>query len=260
MCWNLIVNGDYDQHQQLSKPSPAPIRPSNVFHGNPAYPTPPNPYAASMPPQLPNGIDHLPTHTAVSTSTAVDAKREDRSHSPDAKPEPAVGKPSRKPGKLTFFGLEDPEKSGHKVRVKMALHECPMQEVPDSYRKKNTVYPRRWFAESKEEPEVGTLLVNVPMLEGEGELKVPALDRRARRKEEQLNDMGYRISWGQRWMFNDRVLFLQQSIDMYRGKMRDAMVAGGQEAESVAPLYETRRGKKRWVEGRGRGKGKGARG
>jgi len=283
MCWNLIVNGDYDQHQQLSKPSPAPIRPSNVFHGNPAYPTPPNPYAASMPPQLPNGIDHLPTHTAVSTSTAVDAKREDRSHSPDAKPEPAVGKPSRKPGKLTFFGLEDPEKSGHKVRVKMALHECPMQEVPDSYRKKNSVYPRSWFpvqmqlspssrgprgryledredAESKQEPEVGTLLVNVPMLEGEGELKVPALDRRARRKEEQLNDMGYRISWGQRRMFNDRVLFLQQSIDMYRGKMRDAMVAGGQEAESVAPLYETRRGKKRWVEGRGRGKGKGARG
>ena len=279
------MNGEFDQRQQLSKPSPAPIRPSNVFHGNPTYPTPPNPYAASMPPQLHNSIDHLSSHNTVSASTAMNNKPDDPSPSPDTKLDPAslfAKGPKGKQGKLTFFGLEDPERHGHKVRVKMALHECPIQEVPDSYRRKNSVYPRSWFPtqmqlspssrgprgrfleerddiESNDEGKVGATYITLPMLEGkEGELKVPGLGRRTRRREEQLNDMAYRISWSQRRIFSDRVMFLQQSLDMYRGKMRDAMVAGGQVVETVAPLYETRAGKKRWTD-KGKSKGKGAR-
>ena len=272
--------GDYDQHQQLSKPSPAPIRPSNVFHGNPAYPTPPNPYAASMAPQLHSSIDHLPPHTTVSASTALSTKNEDSSPSPEKKPEHVSLFAKLPEGKQRkFFTVEDPERSSHKVRVKMALHECPIQEVPDSYRKQNSVYPRSWFPtqmqpspssrgsrgrflESREEAEpanesqLGATVVKVPMPEGrEGELKVPGLGRKARAREDQLNDMGYRISWSQSRTFAGRVLFLQQSLDVYRGKVRDAMVAGGQEVATTAPVYETRVGKKRWVELRGKGKG-----
>lgn len=287
MLWDLLVNGDYDQRQHLSKPSAAPIRPSNVFHGNPAYPTPPHPYAASMPPQLHNGIDQLQPHATVSAPTAMDVTNEDSSPSPEKKPQPGslFGKvPEGKRRK--FFTVEDPERGNHKVRVKMALQECPVHEAPDSYRKRNSVYPRSWFptemqlspssrgprgrflkerdsAEMGDEGEVATTSVKVPMLEGgevgEGELKVPGLLRRARKREEQLNDMGYRISWSQGRTFSDRVIFLQQSLDVYRGKMRDTIMATGQEIETIAPLYETRVGSKRWAEGRGKRRGKGAR-
>ncbi|KAL6718869.1 hypothetical protein ACLMJK_003103 [Lecanora helva] len=283
---DVKVNGDFDQRQQLSKPSPAPIRPSNVFHGNPAYPTPPNPYAASMPPQLHSGMEHIQTHNAVSASTAMDMANEDKS--PSASPEKQPDRSSLF-GKLPegkrrkFFTVEDPERNGHKVRVKMALHECPVHEAPDSYRKRNSVYPRSWFptemqlspssrgpkgrfledreaAESKDEGDIKATLVKLPMSEGgDGDLRLPGLGRKARKREEQLNDMGYRISWSQGRVFSDRVIFLQQSLDVYRSKMRDAIVASGQEVETVAPLYEARVGKRSWDETKRRGRGKGAR-
>ncbi len=240
-----------------------------------------------MLPQLQNGINGLPNHTTVSASTAVPTKNEDSSPSPDKKPEHTslFGKlPDGKQRK--FFTVEDPDRSSHKVRVKMALHECPIQQVPDSYRKNNSVYPRSWypvqmqlspssrgargrFLENRDEAEiegeaegqVGTTTVQVPMLEGrEGELVVPGLGRQARKKEEQINEMGYRISWGASRTFAGRIMFLQHSIDVYRAKVKDGLVAGGKEVETVAPLYETRVGKKRWRERRlHAGKGKGAR-
>ena len=289
MLFVLLVNGDYDQRQQqLSKPSPAPIRPSNIFHGNPAYPTPPNPYAASMPPQLSNGIEQLPAHTTVSASATMDHKNEELSPSPESKPEhPSLpGKPPEV-RQSKYFNVEDPERSNHKVRVRLALHDCPIHEVPDDFRKRHSVYPRSWYpaqiqlspssraprgrflhergedAEeeaAKDEDVVGTTLVQVPMLEGrEGDLKVPGLGRQARNKEEQLNEMGYRISWNQRKLFADRVLFLQQSLDVYRARIWDG-VNKGQEVKTAARVYETRVGKKKWVESKGRaGRGKGAR-
>ena len=283
MLGDLVVNGDFDQRQQVSKPSPAPVRPSNIFHGNPAYPTPPNPYAASMPPQLHNGIDSMPAHATVSAATAMDTKNEDSSASPEGKPE---GKESKE---RKFFTVEDPERSNHKVRVKLALHECPIHQAPDSYRRKNSVFPRSWFpqemqlspssrgprgrfledrddaaavadAAEDDEGEVGTTMVKVPMLEGrDGELKVPGLGWRARKKDDMLNDMGYRISWSNGRTFPDRILFLQQSLDVYRARKREALVARGQDVATVAPVYETRVGKKRWIESRKRSKGKGAR-
>ena len=43
--------------------------------------------------------------------------------------------------------------------------------------------------------------------------------------------------------------------------MRETLVAGGQDVEIVAPHFETRRGKKIWLEKRnGKGKGKGDKG
>lgn len=39
--------------------------------------------------------------------------------------------------------------------------------------------------------------------------------------------------------------------------MRETLVAGGQDVETVAPHFETRRGKRLWLERRTTGKGKG---
>lgn len=45
------------------------------------------------------------------------------------------------------------------------------------------------------------------------------------------------------------------TVDKYRNKMRETLVAGGQDVETVAPHFETRRGKRLWLE-RTRGRGK----
>ena len=166
----------------------------------------------------------------------------------------------------------------------MALHEVNIDEIPDSYRKENSVYPRSWFPAQMQlspssrapkgrfiayrgqdegdddDSQVATTVVKVPMLEGrEGELRVPGLGKNTRKKEEQLNDMGYRISWSQSRTFNSRIIFLQQSLDVYRGRMKDQIVGGGKEVRTVAPVYETRIGKRKWLERNGASKGKGNR-
>lgn len=99
------------------------------------------------------------------------------------------------------------------------------------------------------------------MLEGrDGDLKVPGLSRRARRKEEQINEMGYRIMWQQPRNMSGNVIFLQHTINVYRGKMRDGFVGGGKEVRSVPAIYETRVGKRRWNDRKQRmGRGKGGR-
>ena len=38
------------------------------------------------------------------------------------------------------------------------------------------------------------------------------------------------------------------TVDAYRNKMRSTMLTSGQEVESVAPHFETRIGKRKWME------------
>jgi hypothetical protein len=38
------------------------------------------------------------------------------------------------------------------------------------------------------------------------------------------------------------------AVDAYRNKMRSTMVAGGQDVASIAPHFETRTGKRKWLE------------
>lgn len=137
------------------------------------------------------------------------------------------------------------------MRVKVNLESVEIAELPDSYRWDNSVYPRSWyptemppsprakrarrirFVEDDAEdggegqgdglgvPEmgrgmqVGRVTVPVPMVERrEGTLKVPGLGRRAKEREEKLNELGYRISWSQSRTFAGRVVFLQKSCEL----------------------------------------------
>lgn len=178
------------------------------------------------------------------------------------------------------------------MRVKVNLESVEMAELPDSYRRENSVYPRSWFptempwsprdkrdrrnrfvgddaedgAEGQGEGlgvtemsrgmQVGRVTVPVPMVEGremvEGKLKVPGLGRRAKEREDKLNDLGYRMSWSQSRVFAGRVVFLQKSLDAYRNKVGSTMAAGGQVVSTVAPHLETRLGKKMWAERKGK--------
>jgi hypothetical protein len=132
------------------------------------------------------------------------------------------------------FILVDDAQRGTRVRVRVTLDTVKMEEMPDSYRKSNSVFPRSYFAMQmtsppasprgskvfSDEPDVendpsfplaGSTSVPVPTLDGETRVPNPRLTRAKRSKEITLNDLGYRMSWSQSRVFAGRTLFLQKS-------------------------------------------------
>lgn len=137
-------------------------------------------------------------------------------------------------GKRRKFILVDDNQRGCRVRVKVMLDQVDMNEIPDSYRMSNSVYPRTYFPvqmknppgrvipgrryikdeneeDDEETPTVGRILVPAPSVDGDSEIAVPKLSRARRKKEVLLNDLGYRMSWSQSRVFAGRMLFLQRS-------------------------------------------------
>jgi len=137
-------------------------------------------------------------------------------------------------GKRRKFILVDDPQRGCRVRVKVVLDKVNMDEIPDSYRESNAVYPRTYFpiqmrdenrvvpakrffrddAEQADDPETSTIgrtTVPAPSLDAETDIEVPRISRRKHRKELMLNDLGYRMSWSQSRVFAGRMLFLQRS-------------------------------------------------
>ena len=132
------------------------------------------------------------------------------------------------------FILVDDAQRGTRVRVRVTLDTVKMEEMPDSYRKSNSVFPRSYFAMQMTSPPAsprgskvfsdeadlendpsfplsGQQNVRVPTLDGETEVPKPRLTRAKRSKEITLNDLGYRMSWSQSRVFAGRTLFLQKS-------------------------------------------------
>ena len=184
-----------------------------------------------MPPLLrDSGLSSLGRHPTIATSNRMAADLDD-DQSPSN--EELFGQlPDGK--RRTFILVEDPQR-GSRVRVKVGLDKVKMDEIPDSYRKNNAVYPRtyfpiqmkdapvlndsnkRFFADAAEhaadidDSTVGRTTVPAPSLDGERPVDVPQLSRRRHRKEVLLNDLAYRLSWSQSRVFAGRMLFLQRS-------------------------------------------------
>ncbi|KAL5359395.1 hypothetical protein BJX96DRAFT_148331 [Aspergillus floccosus] len=258
--------------------SPTDIRTAQVFHGYPAYPPPANTAAGARGPSIPplirdSGIASLGRHQTVATSTSKldemdtdDIDDEERNPSADALfgtfPE----------GKRRKFILVDDTQRSCRVRVKVMLDQVDMNEIPDSYRKANSVYPRTYFPVQMKNPAgpvvpgkryirddtetddgdatIGRVVVPALQMDSDNEAAVPRLSRARRRKDVLLNDLGYRMSWSQSRVFSGRMLFLQRSLDAYRNKMRSTMLAAGQEPSSIPEHFETRAGKRRFLERR----------
>ncbi|KAF5855519.1 hypothetical protein ETB97_009081 [Aspergillus alliaceus] len=259
--------------------SPTELRTGQVFHGYPAFPPPPSTPGGVRGPSIPplirdSGITTLGRHPTVATSSSKieeieDDDEDERNPSNDALfgvfPE----------GKRRKFILVEDSQRGCRVRVKVMLDQVDMNEIPDSYRMSNSVYPRTYFPvqmknppgrvvpgrryikddteeDDEETPIAGRILVPAPSIDGDSEVTVPKLSRARRKKEVLLNDLGYRMSWSQSRVFAGRMLFLQRSLDAYRNKMRSTMLAAGQEPTSIPRHFETRAGKRRFQERRRR--------
>ena len=133
------------------------------------------------------------------------------------------------------FLLVDDSQRSCRVRVKVQLDTVEMSEIPDSYRKQNSVYPRSYYpvqmqtqAEpSKSErfvdvtsdedeqglPTTGRTTVPIPTIDGENEAEVPQLTKHKRDKESKLNELGCRMAWSQGRVFAGRTIFLQRACE-----------------------------------------------
>ncbi|KAL4896089.1 hypothetical protein BDV59DRAFT_171995 [Aspergillus ambiguus] len=267
-------------------PSPTDIRSAQVFHGYPAYPPPASTAGSARGPAIPplmrdSAIAAMGRHQTVATASS---KLEEINID-------EVGDDERNPsaddlfgtfpeGKRRKFILVDDTQRSCRVRVKVMLDQVDMNEIPDSYRKTNAVYPRSYFPVQMKNPPgrvlpgrryihddtetsddagaatVGRVLVPAPQVDGDNDaavVPVPRLSRPRRRKDVLLNDLGYRMSWSQSRIFSGRMVFLQRSLDAYRNKMRSTMLAAGQEPASIPAHFETRAGKRKFLERHRRG-------
>jgi hypothetical protein len=225
LAGNEYNEGTHTHHHQApngSTSSPNDIRQSHNFY--PAFPQPSAGMVSSAIPST-DPISHVsvqaPSHSAIATSKHQEEEDDNVALFGDL-PE----------AKRRKFILVDDAQRGTRVRVRVMLDQVRMAEMPDSYRKINSVYPRSWFATEMQSPppsprrgrwpddinsddsnlSPSQSLVPVPMMDGsESKLPVPRMTRSQRSKEVTLNDLGYRMSWSQSRVFSGRTLFLQRS-------------------------------------------------
>ncbi|KAG9242993.1 hypothetical protein BJ878DRAFT_424674 [Calycina marina] len=176
-------------------------------------------------------------------------------------------------GKARKFILVDDTQKGQRVRVRVTLDTVDIDEIPDSFRKSNSVYPRSWFPMQMQSPppsshgrrffveddgddvggglgrKRGRKMVAVPLQNGaEAEIAVPKMGRAMRSKEVKINELGFRMTWHQSRVFAGKTVFLQKALDSYRNKTRATLEGLNQDVVSKTPHFETRVGKRRWNE------------
>ncbi|KAJ4635742.1 hypothetical protein HRR86_000202 [Exophiala dermatitidis] len=201
--------------------SPNDIRQGHVFSGYNNYPAVPTSLAPSMAPTLPGGLQHLGRPGGPAAMASREQEEEDNALFGDL-PE---GK------RRKFILVEDTQKNA-RVRVKVTLDQIEMSEIPDSYRKQNSVFPRAYypfqmqtapeptrgsrFVEEGDEvdggaPTQGRTSVPVQTTDGELEVDVPQISRSKRGREQKLNELGHRMAWGQGRVFSGRPIFLARA-------------------------------------------------
>ncbi|POR35351.1 Uncharacterized protein TPAR_04451 [Tolypocladium paradoxum] len=188
--------------------------------------------------------------------------------------------------KRKFILVEDNVR-GSRLRVRVTLDGVDTNEIPDSFRKGASVYPRSYFPREMQSPPPSATgsrffaddladdgiqetegreasrhrdpksmgeVVKVKMGEGQdGEATIPRMRKSGRGKEVRLNDLAYRMAWLQSRVFAGRTVFLQRALDCYRNKTRAAIEGTLQDVTAVAPHFETRAGKRKWGDRRKRG-------
>jgi len=132
-------------------------------------------------------------------------------------------------GKKRKFILVDDTQKNARVRVKVTLDQVNVQDIPDSYRKQNSVYPRSYYPiqmqaeppagrfstgnteENDGAPTIGRMTVPCMTTEGESQVEVSQLTMGKRDRERKINELGYRMAWGQGRVFSNRPIFLARA-------------------------------------------------
>ena len=221
--------------------SPDDVRQHHVFSTYGSYSNAPAHHAPSM-----------SIHDALSGGSShqhhpIVARRQSRGFGAD---DPADLFPDLPEGKKRKFILVEDADRQARLRVRVTLEGVDTREIPDSFRKGSSVYPRSYFAREMQSPPPsatgsrffaddlddeddgdvdtegrrsgagrsgrGKVLVKVPVGDGEEtELAIPRMRKAARGKEVRLNDLGYRMAWLQSRVFAGRTVFLQRACEFF---------------------------------------------
>lgn len=207
--------------------SPHDLRQAHTFPGYQTYPTIPTTMGSSMAPPI-QGM-HQYGRPGGNTSMSVHQK-EDKYEKDQGAVELFGDVPEGKRRK--FILVEDTQKNA-RIRVKVTLDQIAMSEIPDSYRKSNSVYPRAYYPvqlqstsettgggrfsdEDVEDldnapPTVGRMAVSCQTSDGASHVDIPQLSRSKRDRERRINELGYRMAWGQSRVFSGRPVFLARA-------------------------------------------------
>lgn len=137
-------------------------------------------------------------------------------------------------GKKRKFILVDDTQKNARVRVKVSLDQVDVSEIPDSYRKQNSVYPRSFYPVQMETeptsgrfasddvtepgdgaPTVAGTTVPCTVTDNDTEIEVSQLTRSKRDRERKVNELGYRMAWGQSRVFSNRPIFLARARECF---------------------------------------------
>lgn len=220
-------------------PSPASIRYSQHFY--PSYPQQPGVGGAATMPSVHDAMDPMPAAAAAhagstTLATPITASVKDDGDEDAANRQRATLFGDVPESKRRKFILVDDTQRGTRVRVRVMLDQVKMDDMPDAHLRANAVFPRSYYPRQMRSPPGsprsrggawddddddmlqqedvtrGKTFVPVPLMDGtDARLPVPRITRSRRDKEVALNELGYRMSWGQARTFNGRTLFLQRS-------------------------------------------------
>lgn len=214
---------------QADLTSPSTPRYQQNFYPN--YPPQQSSNIGSSMPSIHDAMDHMHSNPVSTLARPSSASVKDEGE--DSK---ALFGDLPESKRRKFILVEDNQR-GTRVRVRVMLEQVKMDDMPDAHLKTNAVYPRSYYprqmrsppgsprargmwddedddheGESGTAPTRGKTMVPVSMMDGsEAQLPVPRMTKSRRSKEVALNELGYRMAWGQARTFNGRTLFLQRS-------------------------------------------------
>ena len=225
-----VYSGQQQASSQVGHSPNNDVRQNHVFteYGAHGYPAPA--HGSSL------------THM-VPQSAATASSKPQRARSNDNEPRDLF--PDLPDAKKRKFILVDDNVRGSRLRVRVTLDGVDTNEIPDSFRKGASVFPRSYFPREMQSPppsatgsqffpddasddgiqetegrSVGRRgasrragqAVKVPMGDSkEGEVFIPRTKQGARGREVRLNDLGYRMAWLQSRVFSGRTIFLQRA-------------------------------------------------
>lgn len=270
------MDDTHHHHHQAPAGQPAAagsdVRETHVFNNGYGYP-PGAPAASSSMPSL---------QDTLSNGHPIAARR-GGSQGPGADEPEGLFPDIPEAKKRKFILVEDSDRQS-RLRVRVTLDGVDTREIPDSFRKSSSVYPRSYFPREMQSPPPsatgsrffqedltdmeddghtdtdgrragrglggrGKTMIKAPSNEGaELEIAVPKIRKAMRGKEVRLNDLGYRMAWLQSRVFAGRPVFLQRALDCYRNKTKQAIESIMQDVKTKVPHFETRVGKRRWTE------------
>ncbi|QSL66751.1 hypothetical protein MERGE_001137 [Pneumocystis wakefieldiae] len=134
------------------------------------------------------------------------------------------GKPLNTEVKKPKYILLDDLRKKTRVRIRVGLDEINLEEIPDAFRRDHCVFPRRF----------------IPMHTSTGEpinTYEQEFQTEEAKKEQMLNEIGWKLAWLNVRLFENRPTFLQRAVDAYRNKI---------EIVTCEEKWGTRKGRKAW--------------